>query len=730
MAMRQSKALSRKPKKTSKAKTPAPDPEGRELRISDLCGKLETYLQPEEVADIYRAYLFGAEAHDGQLRRSGEPYIYHPLAVASNLAEMHMDSSSITAAILHDVIEDTEKAKEHIVQEFGAEVAELVDGVSKISQIAFSSKEEEQAENFRKMLLAMSQDIRVILIKLTDRLHNMRTLSALPREKQQQIARETIDIYAPIANRLGVHQWALELEDLAFHYLYPDRYRVLSDAIRKRQGNRKAIIEKVRKAIVNQLKQEGVKAEVSGREKNIYSVYRKMRDKQLSFDQVYDVHGFRVLVDKVDTCYRILGIIHGLYKPIPGKFKDYIAIPKTNGYQSLHTIVFGPFGLSIEVQIRTEEMHRVADAGVAAHWLYKSGEHSTQAQQRALHWLKDLLDIQQKAGDPQEFLEHLKMDLFPDEVYVFTPNGEIKKLPHGATVVDFAYDVHTDIGNQCVSAKVNHIFVPLRTVLRNGDHVEVMTSDWTRPSPAWLDYVVTSKARANIRSYLKNQRQDESIKLGERLLSKALIEAGSQLKKIKSKMKKELLAELRLERWQDLLSEIGLGNRQASIVVHQLLRKETGELSSKKGLVLALRGTEGMVITYARCCHPIPGDSILGFLSAGKGIVVHTEDCPNVSDYRKHPEKWIDIQWEKDLKGVFPVSIRLDVNNKRGVLAAVAATISDLEANIDTLSFSDHDNNFTTMDFTLEVRDRVHLANIIRAIRHHKSVQRVYRRKG
>lgn len=730
MAMRQSKALSRKPKKTSKAKTPVPNPEGRELLISDLCRQLETYLKPEEVADVYRAYLFGAEAHDGQLRRSGEPYIYHPLAVAFNLAEMHMDSSSIIAAILHDVIEDTEKAKEHIAQEFGAEVAELVDGVSKISQIAFSSKEEEQAENFRKMLLAMSQDIRVILIKLTDRLHNMRTLSALPREKQQQIARETLDIYAPIANRLGVHQWALELEDLAFHYLYPDRYRVLSDAVRKRQGNRKAIIEKVRKAIVNQLKQEGVKAEVSGREKNIYSVYHKMRDKQLSFDQVFDVHGFRVLVDKVDTCYRILGIIHGLYKPIPGKFKDYIAIPKANGYQSLHTIVFGPFGLSIEVQIRTEEMHRVADAGVAAHWLYKSGEQSTQAQQRALHWLKNLLDIQQKAGDPQEFLEHLKMDLFPDEVYVFTPNGEIKKLPSGATVVDFAYDVHTDIGNQCVSAKVNHIFVPLRTVLHNGDHVEVMTSDWTRPSPAWLDYVVTSKARANIRSYLKNQRQDESIKLGERLLSKALIEAGSQMKKIKSKMKKELLAELLLERWQDLLSEIGLGNRQASIVVHQLLRKETGEFSSKKGTVLSLRGTEGMVITYARCCHPIPGDSILGFLSAGKGIVVHTEDCPNVSDYRKHPEKWIDIQWEKDLKAVFPVSIRLDVNNKRGVLAAVAATISDLEANIDTLSFSDHDNNFTTMDFTLEVRDRVHLANIIRAIRHHESVQRVYRRKG
>lgn len=681
--------------------------------------------------------MFGAEAHEGQLRRSGEPYIHHPIEVARILAGMHLDAQSITAAILHDVIEDTKTAKEQIATDFGKEVAELVDGVSKISQIKFKTKEEEQAENFRKMLLAMGRDIRVILIKLADRLHNMRTLDALPRDRQREIARETLDIYGPIANRLGMRQWLHELEDLGFSFLYPARYRVLAEAVRKRHGNRKAVVEKIRRAIVRQLEQEELKGEITGREKNLYSIYRKMRQKGLSFEQVYDVYGFRTVVDKVDTCYRVLGVIHNLYKPIPGRFRDYIAIPKANGYQSLHTVVFGPFGVSVELQIRTEEMHRVADVGVASHWLYKSGDASGNAvPQRTLHWLKDLLDIQQKAGNPREFLENIKVDLFSDEVYVFTPNGEIKKLPQRATVIDFAYAVHTDVGHHCIGAKVNHELVPPRTALRNGDHVEVLTAEWGTPNPVWLDFVVTGKARAHIRSFLRNQKYEEAIRLGERLISRALQAIGLNLSKVDDAQKRMLLKKLKLKTWDDLLNEIGLGNRLAAVVARQLgpnadtASSRRAKKTSKRP-ALTIRGTEGLVVTYARCCRPIPGDPILGFLSAGRGIVVHTEDCPNVAAYRKHPEKWVDMQWERDIKQSFPVNIRVEVRNKRGVLASVAAAIADMEANIDTLSFDDpHDGEYRAMNFTIEVRDRAHLAQIVRRIRLQDEVIRLSRRKG
>ncbi len=706
------------------------------FQISDLCALLETYLEPRDVADVYRAYLFGAEAHDGQKRISGEPYIYHPIEVARILAGMHLDAKSIAAAILHDVIEDTPTAKDGLANEFGKDIADLVDGVSKITRIEFQSQEEAQAENFRKMLLAMASDIRVILIKLADRLHNMRTLSALKPERRRAIARETLDIYAPIANRLGVHEWAVELGDLAFAALHPLRYRILSEAVRKRHGNRKAIVDKIRNAIANQLAQEELAAEVSGREKSLFSIYRKMEYKHLSFEQVYDVYGYRVVVDKADTCYRTLGVIHNLYKPIPGRFKDYIAIPKANGYQALHTVVFGPFGVSIEVQIRTKEMNRVAEAGVASHWLYKSGSTDTDpAQQRALQWLKDLLETQQKAGNPREFLEHLKVDLFPDEVYVFTPNGEIKKLPRGATVIDFAYDVHTDVGNRCVGAKVNHQLVPLRTTLRNGDHIEIITADWSRPNPAWLNYVATSKARAHIRSFLKNQKQGESIKLGGRLLEKAAEEIGTNLSQTTQAQRDELLKTLKFNTWDALLGEIGLGNRLAAVVARQLVPEAPGVVAPEtvqngKAPVLAIRGTEGVVVTYARCCRPIPGDPILGFLSAGRGIVVHTEDCPNVAKYRKHPEQWIDVQWESEIKGVFPVYFRVEVKNRRGVLASVAAAISEEDANIDTVNFDDRDGQYTAMDFTIEVRDRVHLAHILRRIRSLESVVRINRKKG
>lgn len=649
---------------------------------------------------------------------------------------MHLDAQSITAAILHDVIEDTETAKEHLIEDFGKEVAELVDGVSKISQIKFKTKEEEQAENFRKMLLAMGRDIRVILIKLADRLHNMRTLAALTRDRQREIARETLEIYAPIANRLGMRQWYHELEDLGFMYLYPMRHRILEEAVRKRHGNRKAIVEKIRKAIAQQLKQEELEGEVTGREKNLYSIYRKMRQKGLSFDQVYDVYGYRIVVDKVDTCYRVLGVIHNMYKPIPGRFKDYIAIPKANGYQSLHTVVVGPFGVSVEIQTRTEDMDRVAEVGVTSHWLYKSGDsRGAQIPQRTLHWLKDLLDIQQKAGNPREFLENLKVDLFSDEVYVFTPKGEIKKLPQNATVIDFAYAVHTDVGNHCIGAKINHELVPPRTTLRNGNHVEVITAEWASPNPVWLDFVVTGKARAHIRSFLKNQQHEEAENLGERLLTRALQGVGFESPKIHEAQKKTLLKRLKLNSWNDLLREIGLGNRLAPVVARQLspdTEQQPSVKRKKKGKrpALAIRGTEGVVVSYARCCYPIPGDPILGFLSAGRGIVVHTEDCPNMSNYGAHPEKWVDMQWEPKIERTFPVGIQVEVRNKRGALASVAAAIADMEANIDTLSFDERDGEYRAMNFVIEVADRVHLAQIMRRVRLQDEVIRLSRHKG
>jgi len=722
-------------------KTPAPPPQppssleaagrasGVSFHIADLCALLESYLEPAAVAQIYQAYLFGAQAHEGQRRRSGEPYIYHPIEVARLLAELHLDRETIIAAILHDVIEDTETAKEQLAQSFGADVADLVDGVSKIDQIEFRTKEEEQAENFRKMLLAMAQDLRVILIKLADRLHNMRTLAALAPARQRAIARETLDIYAPIANRLGLHRWSLELEDLGFANLYPLRCRILAEAVRKRYGNRRAVIDKVRDAITRQLAAEHIQADVSGREKNLYGLYSKMRQKRLSFERVYDFYGFRIVVDKVDTCYRALGVVHNLYKPIPGRFKDYIAIPKANGYQSLHTIVFGPHGISLEVQIRTEAMHRVAEAGVAAHWLYKSGgEGAAQIHKRALQWLQGLSEMQQQAGNAGEFMEHLKVDLFPDEVYVFTPQGEIKKLPRGATVIDFAYDVHTDIGNRCVGAKINHQLVPLRTPLKSGDHVEILTSNWSTPHPSWLNYVVTGKARAHIRNFLKNLQREEAVRLGERLLNRALQANGAELKAVGEEQRQGVLQLLKLKSWPDLLADIGLGNRLAPVVARQLLPESATH--ARAAPTLAISGTEGIVVNFAKCCRPIPGDPILGFLTAGRGIVIHTEDCPNVAEYRKHPDKWIDVQWERNIQGVWPVAIHIEVKNERGVLAQVAATIAELDANIDAVSIEERDDQNSTMDFVVEVRDRVHLAHILRGIRAHEAVVRITRKRG
>lgn len=703
---------------------------------SALCDSLSAYLDEKAVEEIYRAYLFGAEAHQGQRRCSGEPYIHHPIAVAEILSELKLDSRSIIAAILHDVIEDTGTDKKQLATEFGEDVALLVDGVSKIGQLDFDNKEHAEAENFRKMLMAMSKDIRVILIKLADRLHNMRTLDALAPEKRRAIARQTLDIYAPIANRLGLYEWNRELEDLSFQHLYPKRHRAIAKGLRKRDGNRSATIEKLRLAIADELARLGLKARVMGRKKNVYSIYRKMVEKRKSFADVYDIYGFRIIVRTVDDCYRALGIIHNLYKPIPGRFNDYIAIPKANGYQSLHTTVFGAFAESVEFQIRTEDMHRIAEAGIAAHWIYKSDENSgVKQQQLARQWLLDLLDTQKESGSAREFLEHLKMDLFPDEVYVFTPKGDIKKLPRGATALDFAYSVHTDIGNQCTGARINRALVSLPTVLNNGDHVEILTARKAHPTAAWLNYTVTSKARASIRAYLKKQRRKEAINLGKRLLQQAIKERRFNRRRISDTQKNKLLQELKIVGWDDLLADIGLGKRLAAIVAKQLTPPKSsngndGDPESQESEPLAIDNAEGMLISYARCCCPIPNDSIVGFFTSGKGVVIHTADCPNISEMRKQPDRWLHVQWSDRVKGEFAVNLRVEVKNQRGVLANVATQIAEQESNINNVHVEEKDGRMSTLKFNIAVKDRLQLANIMRGIHSLPKVVKVVRSKG
>ena len=722
--------------------------------LHELNKKLRAYLEADQVEAVMRAFEFGAKAHRGQRRASGEPYIQHPVSVATILADMQMDQHSVMAALLHDVMEDTGIAKDELAKTFGEEVAELVDGVSKLTQIKFSSKAEAQAENFRKMMLAMVRDIRVILVKLADRLHNMRTVSALAPTKRRRIAKETLEIYVPIANRLGMNSLRLELEDLGFAALYPLRYRILNEAVRKARGNRREILQTIQGAIERRLNDEGVPGRVLGREKHLYSIYKKMQAKRLSFAEVFDVYAFRIIVDKVDTCYRMLGVVHNLYKPVPGRFKDYIAIPKANGYQSLHTILFGPYGVPIEVQIRTEDMHRVAEAGIAAHWLYKTGDSRASVQARALEWLRGLLEMQKNAGNSQEFLENVKIDLFPDEVYVFTPKGEIMKLPRGATAVDFAYAVHTDIGNSCVAAKIDRQLAPLRTQLGNGQSVEIITAPGARPNPAWLGFVVTGKARANVRHYLKNLKREEAINLGKRLLDKVLVGYSTSLDELPRERVEALLSDLRLNAMDDLLEEVGLGNRMAPVVARRLVPGGEGEEgvedkrpgALKQALIryvpswlrgartsprpLAIKGTEGMVVNFAKCCRPIPGDPIFGFVTSGRGIVIHAETCKNVQEYRSVPEKWIDVQWEVEVKGEFPVEIRVDVANQRGALATVAAAIAELDANIDNVSMDERDGKYSTIRFLIEVQNRQHLARIMRRVRAIDLVARINRVKS
>jgi GTP pyrophosphokinase len=690
------------------------------------------YLKPEDISQLESAYHFSKAAHAGQYRKSGEPYISHPLAVADILAQWHMDPQALTAALLHDVTEDTAVTKTEISRNFGKRVAELVDGVSKLDKIEFETQEKAQAENFRKMLLAMARDVRVILIKLADRLHNMRTLEAVDAVKRRRIARETLEIYAPIANRLGLNAIYQELEDLSFKHLYPDRHRVLAKALQSARGNRREVVDKVADALKKKLQDAKLDAQVHGRQKHLHSIYRKMREKHLSFAQVLDVFAFRIIVVDVPSCYVALGALHSLYKPIPGRFKDYIAIPKTNGYQSLHTTLFGPFGSPIELQIRTREMHKIAEAGVASHWLYKSSDSSlTELQQKTHQWLQSLIEMQSESGDSVEFLEHLKIDLFPDEVYVFTPRGKIMSLPRGATAVDFSYAVHTDIGNRCVAVKINQELMPLRTELKNGDRVEIITAAHAKPNPLWLNFVVTAKARSHIRHFVKTMHFQESVQLGERLLNQSLASFRSTVADIPEQRWSRLLKESSAKSREQLLSDIGLGKRLSVVIARQLLAVRDATSGDAPTGTVVIRGSEGMAVQFAKCCKPIPGDPIIGMISKGQGMVIHTHDCPVIAKTRPDPDRLLDVQWDPDTQKAFDVSIKLVSANQRGVLAKVAAEIAAAGSNIQNVAVDPEDGgSYTGMNFTLQVGNRLHLAQIMRSLRAVPEVIRIQRVKS
>jgi len=696
--------------------------------LKELLAAVGKYLTQEQVKRIEEAAEFGASAHKGQKRLSGEPYIAHPVAAAAILADLHLDADTLIAAILHDVIEDTPTPKDQLAARFGADVAELVDGVTKLDAIQFKSREEAQAESFRKMLLAMVRDLRVILVKLADRTHNMRTIQAMPLPRRRAVARETLEIYAPIAERLGLYNMKLELEDLGFEALYPHRYQVLERALRKARGNQKEFLKKIDQQLTGALAKNEIHARVETREKHLYSIYKKMLRKRSSLAEIVDVYGLRIIADKPDTCYRALGVVHSVFKPMPGRFKDYIAIPRVNGYQSLHTTLFGPNAVPIEAQIRTEDMHRVAESGIAAHWKYKSGgDADSIQQQRTREWLSGLVELQED-GSSEEFLESVKVDLFPDKVYVFTPKGTILRLPSGATVVDFAYAVHTDIGNRCVAAKVDRRLTPLRTVLRNGQTVEIITAKGAMPNPSWVNFVVTAKARNAIRHYLKSLRRTEAIALGQRLLNQALGEFRLTLEEVSPEVLQAVLGEFGMKDLDDLYEKIGLGERLAPLVARRLVPAQPAEGGDPHAPApLAIAGTEGLLVSYARCCFPLPNDPVFAFLSAGRGVIIHRERCVNVEDYRKHPEKWLPVSWRSAPDRLFNSEIRIYVVNRTGVLAAVAAAIASTETNIHHVSIEEQEGDASILTFELKVRDRKHLARVMRVIRRMPDVTRVSR---
>lgn len=703
--------------------------------FSPLEQSLANYLPEHEVEKVRQAFLLAEEAHAPQTRSSGEPYITHPVAVATILANMHFDAETVMAALLHDVIEDTEFSKQQIIERFGEQVGNLVDGVSKLTQFDFKTKAEAQAANFRKMMLAMASDIRVILIKLADRLHNMRTLGHLPPHKRRRIAKETLEIYAPIANRLGMRGFRDELQNLGFKALYPLRSKVLMTAVKKARGNRKEVIRSIETALDKVLGDVGISEyKLMGREKSLFSIYRKMKEKHLHLNEIMDVYAFRIVVKSVDLCYRVLGSVHNLYKPVPERFKDYIAIPKANGYQSLHTTLFGPYGLPIEIQIRTEDMQNVAENGIASHWLYKEkGEAADEAQMRARNWIKGILDIQESTGNSIEFIENVKIELFPDEVYVFTPKGDILELPAGATAVDFAYAVHSDVGNSCIAVKIDRRLSPLSTALRNGQRVEIVCAPGARPNPAWLNFVVTGKARSNIRHYLKTQQREESIQLGQRMLDQALLQYSTTLDQLDSVQIMGLIQVLELESEDDLFEAIGLGNQMAPILAQRLVGAEPETLESQPGetdKTLAIRGTEGMAVRFAKCCYPIPGDPVLGVLTSGRGIVVHREDCDTLNSFmQNHSDKCMPLRWEAELDQQFEVALIILVEDQRGALAALTGAVAGAESSIHAIQTRDRDERFVQIALVITVDDRTHLAQVIRRIRQIAAVEKIYRKK-
>jgi guanosine-3',5'-bis(diphosphate) 3'-pyrophosphohydrolase len=694
--------------------------------IAQLLSKLESYLPPDQVDRVREAYDTAEAAHKGQKRRSGEPYITHPIAVADILADLRMDGATIAAAILHDVVEDTGVSSAEIAERFGSEIADIVDGVTKLDQIQFKSRQEAQAESFRKMLLAMVRDIRVIMVKLADRVHNMRTLGAMPPAKRRLVARETLDIYAPIANRLGIHSIKLELEELGFKALYPRRYRVIERELKRSRGNQKEFLPKITRNLKRALERAGIDGRVEAREKHLFSVYAKMRRKKVALNEVIDVFGVRIVVGTVDECYRALGLAHGLYRPMPGRFKDYIAIPRVNGYQSLHTSLFGPNGMPIEVQIRTREMHEMAESGIAAHWSYKTGEtDGAERQARAREWLKNVAHLQDASAE--EVLESVKVDLFPDKVYVFTPRGDIMRMPRGATCVDFAYAVHTDVGNRCVAAKIDRRLVPLRTVLRNGQTVEIITARGAQPNPVWANFVVTAKARAAIRQYLKGLKRSEAVDFGTRLLNQSLEEFRLTVRGLPAGRLDQVATALGLRDGQHLLEQIGLGERPAPLVARRLLPREADMPAPPQQAPVSIAGTEGLVVSYARCCFPVPPDPIVAYLSSGRGVVIHRDNCGNVSGFRKQPEKWIPAVWEKQPNRTFSSEIKVHVSNRMGVLAQVAAQIAAQETNIDHVNVTAEGDDTSLITLEIEVRDRAHLARVLRAIKAMPDVLEVQR---
>lgn len=676
------------------------------------------YLEPEQVELLKQAYQIARDAHEGQMRTSGEPYITHPVAVARILAEMRLDHETLMAALLHDTIEDTHVTKEDLAERFGESVAELVEGVSKLDKLKFRDKKEAQAENFRKMMMAMTQDIRVILIKLADRTHNMRTLGALRPDKRRRIARETLEIYAPIANRLGIHNIKTELEDLGFQAYYPMRYRVLKEVVKAARGNRKELIQGIEAAVYTRLNDAGIPGKVKGREKNLYSIYNKMQSKELQFQEVMDIYAFRVIVDSIDTCYRVLGAMHGLYKPRPGRFKDYIAIPKANGYQSLHTSLFGPHGVPVEIQIRTEDMDQMADKGVAAHWAYKGGAEAgqgTTTQVRARKWMQSLLELQQSASTSFEFVENVKTELFPEEIYVFTPEGRILELPVNATAVDFAYEVHTDVGNTCVGARVNRQAYPLSQPLISGQTVEIITAKGARPNAAWLNFVVTGKARAKIRQVLKSLKGDDAIALGRRLLNHAL--GKTKLDSIPPEQIEKVVRDTKHANLNALLADIGLGNAMSIVIAQRLIGDNLENQESRDAHLMPIRGAEGMLVTFANCCRPIPGDAVIAHVSPGKGLVVHMENCANIRGYQGEPDKYIPVQWD-NVEGVeYQANLRVEIVNHQGALAKITSIIAAEGSNIHNLSTEERDGRVHLINLRISVKDRIHLANVMRRIR-------------